>query len=142
MTKREEVLNALFEQLKHTDGIKVLKNEPLPQTIPENGIVFLRDGNLGEPEILLSPQRFIYKHGAEIEIVVQCKDAQKRDAILDSIITKIGSLLQNNPYLDGRVDYVSTGQPEFILEAPDGAIPIKAAIIPIILEYVTTSSLT
>lgn len=141
MTKHEQVLNALFEKLKQIEGIKVLKNEPLPQTIPENGIVFLRDGNLGEPEVLLSLQMFVFKHRAEVEIIVQAKDAKKRDSLLDDLITKVCDLLKNNPYLDGNVDYALAEQPEFILEAPEGAVPIKAAIIPIILEYATTSSL-
>ncbi|NCB09574.1 MAG: acyl-CoA transferase, partial [Bacteroidia bacterium] len=54
MSKREEVLNALFEKLKTLD-IQVLRNEVLPQKIPPEGIVFIRDGNMGDPEVLLSP---------------------------------------------------------------------------------------
>lgn len=139
MTKHEEVLNALFEQLKQINDVKVLKNEPLPQKIPENGIIFLRDGNLGEPEAILSPPILIYHHTAEVEVIVQLLDAKKRDSTLDALVERIQCLIRNNPYLDGLVDYAFVGQPEFILEAPEGAVPIKAAIIPIILEYAVTN---
>lgn len=141
MSKREDVLNALFEQLKQINDVKVLKNEPLPQKIPKNGIIFLRDGNVGEPEVLLSPPCFIYQHVAEIEIVVQALKAEERDKKLDELMAKIGALISENTTLGGLVDYCLSGQPEFILEAPEGVVPMKAAVIPIVLEYSTETSL-
>ena len=71
MSKREQILQALFEKLQTLENIPVKRNETLPQVIPEAGIVMLRDGKQGEPEIILSPPICIFKHEAEIEVIVQ-----------------------------------------------------------------------
>lgn len=141
MSKREEVLTALFEKLKALD-VSVFRNEVLPQKIPPEGMVFLRDGNMGEPEVLLSPPIFIYQHAVELEVIVQDAKAVERDAVLDKILVKIGGLLDDNPTLDGAVDYLHLGSPDFMLEAIEGASAFKAAVVPIILEYASKTSLT
>ncbi len=53
MTKREMILNALFARLKTLDVV-VKRNEIAPQKIPASGLVIMRDGKQGVPEILLS----------------------------------------------------------------------------------------
>ncbi len=42
------------------NGVTVLRNEPLPTKIPASGLLILRDGDAGEPEITLSPTRYHY----------------------------------------------------------------------------------
>ncbi len=142
MTKKEIVLNALFDRLLNLKGIVVKKNDALPQIIPKKGLVILRDGRIGEPNILLSPPCFIYQHRAEIEAVVQDITPADRDTRLDNLLENIGLLLQVDPTLSGLIDYMYADPPEFIEELVDGGITIKAAIIPIILEYSSTSNLT
>ncbi len=136
MTKFETVINALFEKLKQIDGVPVYKNEPLPQIIPETGAIFIRDGTISELETLLSPPRTIYNHIAEIEIISQLVDPQERDTQIDELITTISQLF-DDPTLSGLVDYCALQVPEFLLEAPEGGIPMKAAVIPIFLEYIS-----
>ena len=70
MSKREQILQALFERLKTLD-LPVKRNETLPQVISETGIVMLRDGKQGEPEVILSPPICIFKHETEVEVIVQ-----------------------------------------------------------------------
>lgn len=55
MSKREQILSALFERLKSLD-ITIKRNELTPQAIPKNGILILRDGKQGDPEVILSRQ--------------------------------------------------------------------------------------
>lgn len=141
MNKREEVLTALFEKLKSLD-IPVLRNEVLPQKIPPEGIVFIRDGNMGEPEVLLSPPLYIYQHAVELEVIVQDVKAAERDSILDKILVKIGGLLDDNATLNGAVDYFHLGSPDFVLEAIEGASALKAAVVPVVLEYASKNPLT
>lgn len=50
-------------------GAKVLRNEILPEKVPAAGVVILRDGDLGPPEVWLSPPGYYYEHRAEIEVV-------------------------------------------------------------------------
>lgn len=141
MSKREDVLNALFEKLKAL-GVPICRNEVLPQKIPPEGMVFLRDGNMGEPEVLLSPPLFIYQHAVELEVIVQDAKPAERDVVLDQILVKIGGLLDDNPTLGGAVDYLHLGSPDFILEAIEGASAFKAAVVPVVLEYASKTSLT
>ncbi len=141
MSKPIKVINALYEKLKQINNVLVLKNEPLPQKIPKNGIVFIRDGDLGEPEVLLSPLIHIYKHQAEIEVVVQASNSTNRDNALDVLLMRVNEFVNDSVNLGGLVDYISIGTPEFLLEAPEGTVPIKAAIIPVILEYSTQNIL-
>ena len=54
---------------------------------------------------------------------------------------QLGVLLSSDDTLRGLTDYVYPKPPEIIDEYIEGAPTIKAAIIPIILEYTTTSAL-
>lgn len=71
MSKREQVLQALFTRLSALSATEVRRNISLPVKIPSSGLVVLRDGNIGEPEILLSPVCYVFHHRAEIEVLVQ-----------------------------------------------------------------------
>lgn len=141
MSKREQILQALFEKLQTLENIPVKRNETLPQIIPETGIVMLRDGKQGEPEVILSPPMYIFKHEAEVEVIVQAAKPENRDKKLDEILEQIGVLLSSDVTLRGITDYVYPKSPEIIDEYIEGAPTMKAAIIPIILEYSTTNAL-
>lgn len=141
MSKREIVLKALFERLSTLD-VTAKRNDPLPQKIPDGGLVILRDGNVGEPEILLSPTCYVFTHRAELEIIVQKETPAERDHALDGLLVQIGELLQEDPRLGGQVDYMHADPPEFVEEPIEGGIPIKGAIVPIVLEYTSQNALT
>ena len=140
MSKREIVLNALFERLSMLD-VAVKRNDPLPQKIPDGGLVILRDGNVGEPEILLSPPYYIFTHRAELEVIVQQEAPAERDQALDWLLVEIGELLLSDPRLGGQVDYMHADPPEFVEEPVEGGVTIKGAIVPIVLEYTSNSNL-
>lgn len=141
MSKREQILQTLFKKLQTLKNIPVKRNENLPQIIPETGIVMLRDGKQGEPEILLSPPICIFKHEAEVEVIVQAAKPEDRDKKLDEIFEQIGVLLSSDVTLRGLTDYVYPKPPEIIDEFIDGAATIKAAVIPVVLEYSSTNAL-
>ena len=140
MSKREIVLNALFERLSTLD-VSVKRNDPLPQKIPDGGLDILRDGNVGEPEILLSPPYYIFTHRAELEVIVQQEAPAERDQALDWLLVEIGELLLSDPRLGGQVDYMHADPPEFVEEPVEGGVTIKGAIVPIVLEYTSNSNL-
>ena len=141
MSKREDVLNALLDRLSTLENIPVKRNETLPQVIPKSGIVILRDGTMGEPEVLLSPPCFIYQHIAEIEVIFQDVLPADRDSKLDGLLERIGTLLNADTNLGGLVDYCYPKSPEFVEEPIEGAPTIKAAIVPVLLEYASETSL-
>ena len=70
-TPRETILAALHARLLALPAT-ALRGEVLPERVPTEGLLILRDGEPGEPEVTLSPLRYHYQHRAEIEAVVQC----------------------------------------------------------------------
>lgn len=134
-TKREEVLQALFEKLEAISGPKVLRNEMLPERIPAAGIVILRDGNPGEPEVLLSPTTYVYEHIAEVEVVVDLPKPDARDAAFDNLVAAIGTALAQDRTLGGLCDYVLPDAPAPVDLPIEGAPGFKAAVVPVALTY-------
>ena len=67
MSLREQILAALFGRLKMIAGAAVRRNEALPQTVPAGGLVILRDGDPGEPDVTLDLRTEFYSHRAEVE---------------------------------------------------------------------------
>ena len=141
-SKREQALAGLFLCLKdNVTGLSVLRNEPLPTKVPAEGLLILRDGDPGEPEVTLSPTRYHYQHRAEIEALVQHGDPAQRDTALDTLLEKVAKALDGQTSLDGLVDYLHIETPDFLSETVEGAPTIKAAVVPIILEYSTSNPL-
>jgi len=140
---RERVLNALFSWLESTiPSVPIKRNHALPTKVSPNGMMILRDGQIGEPDIILSPTRYIYRHRAELEVIVQQAEQSDRDLQLDSILVQIGAAIDLDPTLGGLIDYMFIGSPELMEEHLEGAPTLKAAVIPIILEYSTLNPLT
>ena len=93
-TSRETILAALQARLSALPAT-VLRGEVLPERVPAEGLMILRDGEPGEPEVTLSPPRYHYQHRAEIEAVVQ---GAARDAAFDTLIASIGSVRPAAPF--------------------------------------------
>jgi len=69
-TLRETILAALHTRLSALPAT-ALRGDVLPERIPATGLIILRDGNPGEPEVTLSPLTYFYQHRAELEVVVR-----------------------------------------------------------------------
>lgn len=138
-TKREQVLAALETRLRTitmtiTD-IEVFRNLVLPPEVPNGGLVILRDGDPGEPEIVLSPVTYQWEHVAEIEIVVAEGDDDDRTAALDAVLAAIGAAIETDRTLGGNVDDVRADPPVPEDEGVEGAPALRAVILPITLFY-------
>jgi hypothetical protein len=68
-TPRETILAALHARLSALPAT-VRRNEVLPEKVPEAGLVILRDGDPGEPDITLNPRPAFYNHRVELELFV------------------------------------------------------------------------
>jgi hypothetical protein len=113
----------------------------LPTKVPAEGLVILRDGDPGEPEVTLSPPRYHYQHRVEIEVLVQHVEQAQRDLALDALLGTLAQALDGQTTLGGLVDYLHIETPEFLSETVEGAPTIKAAVVPVILEYSTSNPL-
>ncbi len=58
---RKTILAALHARLQ-TLAVTVLRGDVLPERIPATGLIILRDGKPGEPEVTLSPLTWFYEH--------------------------------------------------------------------------------
>jgi len=70
-TPRETILQALLAALQSVPNATILRGAILPERIPAGGLLILRDGDPGTPEVTLSPLQYHYEHRAEIEVIVQ-----------------------------------------------------------------------
>jgi hypothetical protein len=132
MTQRETILSALHSLLQ-TLPATVLRGEVLPERVPAAGLMILRDGNPGEPGVTLSPLTWHYQHTAELEVVVQANAG--RDAAFDHLVAQIAAALSADRTLGGLCDWVEAEAPEPVDLAIEGAISLKAAVIPVVLHY-------
>ena len=137
-TIRETVLAALFARLQPLAAL-TLRDEALPERIPAAGLIILRDGQPGEPEVTLSPLRYHYQHRAELEVVVQAGTG--RATAFDSLIASIGSVLEADRTLGGLCDWVEPEAPASVDLPIEGAAALKAALITVVLHYTTTGPL-
>lgn len=133
--KTEAALQALFAVIGEVDGPEIVRNAKEGDDIPPAGRVNLLDGNRGEPEALMSPLRYEFQHRAEIVVMVQENNQSTRDAQMDTILQALVAAVRGDPTLGGAVDYAYEAPPETDDEAIAGAETIKAALLPIILEY-------
>jgi hypothetical protein len=135
---RETILTALHARLQPLSAL-VLRDEVLPERIPTTGLIILRDGQPGEPEVTLSPLRYHYQHRAELEVVVQAPNG--RASAFDELIAAIGITLESDRTLGGLCDWVEPEAPASVDLPVEGAAALKAAVITVVLHYTTTGPL-
>ena len=130
-TIRETILTALHARLQ-TLSATALRGDVLPERIPSAGLLILRDGEPGEPEVTLSPLTYHYEHRAEIEAVVQ---GTARDTAFDALCASIGAALAVDRTLGGLCDWAEAEAPRPVDLPVDGAASLKAAVITVVLHY-------
>ena len=130
-TNREIILVALHARLSALPA-SALRGDVLPERVPAAGLLILRDGEPGEPEVTLSPLTYHYEHRAEIEAVVQ---GAARDAAFDTLCASIGAAIAVDRTLGGLCDWVEAEAPRPVDLAVEGAASLKAAVITVVLHY-------
>ena len=139
MSQRENAIGALFVLLGQlslgTSGATVKRNAALPDRIAGHAMAILRDGEMGEPEVSLSPLTYHWQHQVAIELFVADPDASARDARMDGLLVELATLIDIDRTLGGQIEYAEIGTPKFDELAPDGTTGIKACLLPVILHY-------
>ena len=136
-TPRENILTALHARLSALPAT-ALRGEGLAERVPDEGLLILRDGEPGEPEVTLSPLAYHYQHRAEIEAVVQAVD---RDTAFDTLAASIGAVISADRTLGGLCDWIEAEAPRPVDLPVEGAAALKAAVIPVVLHYTTSDPL-
>ncbi len=137
MTVRETILSTLHARLSALPAT-ALRGEVLPERVPPAGLLILRDGEPGEPEVTLSPLTYHYQHRAEVEAIVQGAD---RDLAFDILCESIAAVISADQTLGGLCDWVEADAPQPVDLPVEGAVSLKAAVIPVMIHYSTANPL-
>ena len=143
MSQRENAIGALFAVLGQLSlGTMVKRNAALPERIADHAMAILRDGEMGEPEVSLSPLTYHWQHQVAIELFVANPDAAARDSRMDGLLVELAALIEADRTLAGVVEYAEIGQPKFDELAPEGTSGIKACLLPVVLHYSSAGPLS
>ncbi len=141
-SRREHVLAALAQQLNASLSAIVRRNEVLPEKVPAAGLVIMRDGDPGEPDVTLNPRTEFYSHRVEIEAYAPRDPAGGGEAVLDALLGTIGAALRIDPSLGGLAENLTPSAPETGALAIEGAAPILTARLVVTVEYLVSDPLT
>ena len=106
-SKREQVLDAvkslLVSALPNAD---VRRNLAKPERISPGGLVVVRDGDPGDPEVMLSPLVYVYSHRIPIELAAYETSSQTPEQVLDEMLGAIGVAVSGDRTLGGLCDFI------------------------------------
>jgi hypothetical protein len=142
MSRREDILAALVSILDTALTAKVRRNEVLPEKVPASGLVILRDGDPGEPDVTLNPRTEFYAHRVEFEVYVPTNPAGGGEAALDALLKLIGMALRIDPSLGGLAENLTPSAPETGALGIEGAAPVLTARLIVTVEYLVSDPLT
>lgn len=138
---REQVLSALFARLQGVPDATVRRNEALPVSVPAGGLIILRDGDPGEPDVTLNPRTEFYSHRAEIEAFVMQAVGGGGEEELDALLSWLSARLNIDRSLGGLAENLTWSAPETSVLAIEGAAPIFTARITVTIEYLVSDPL-
>ena len=140
-SKREQVLSPLFEQVRRVPGATVRRSEALPRAVTAGGLVILRDGEPGEPDVTLNPRTEFYSHRAEIEAFVTQPASGGGEAPLDALLVDIGTGLAADRSLGGLAENLTWGAPATSVLVIEGAAPILTVRLTVTIESLVSAPL-
>ncbi|KAB2883035.1 MAG: hypothetical protein F9K38_06710 [Pseudorhodoplanes sp.] len=141
-SRREQVLDALRALLVAAlPDADVKRNLAKPERIPPGGLVIMRDGEPGDPEVMLSPLTYVYTHRFPVEIAVYETASESREAVLDTLLGMIGTAIAADRTLGGLCDFLEAEAPSTDDIETAGAVAGRWADIAIIAVYGTTDPL-
>lgn len=140
-TPREQALLALVDRLRGLAGPTALRNEAVPSVVAAGGLIIVRDGEAGEPEINLSPLTYHWQHRAEVEVIGADASVAARDAALDTLLAAIAAALAADRTLGGAVEWCVADVPRFDTAPVEGGVALKGAVVPVLLLFQTADPL-
>jgi len=144
VSQRERAIGALFAVLGQlTLGSTLVKrNSALPERLSDHAMAILRDGEMGEPELTLSPVMYHWQHETLVELFVADPDAARRNARMDALLTELATLIEIDRTLGNVVNYCEIGPPKFDELGTDGTSGIKACSLSVVLHYSSAGPLS
>lgn len=124
-------------------GFLVERNTEGPEDIPKGGMVVIRDGEAGDPDITLSPLTYHYAHAVRAEVIVIGDTPEERSAKLDEALMKIGEAVEADRSLGGLCEWLAPadeppGRADFHAEGGETG---RVADLDIVASYSTSNPL-
>jgi|SRR5581483_516928 len=142
-SRREQVLDAIKTLVATAlPSAEVKRNLDKPERIPPGGLVIIRDGDPGEPEVLLSPLTYVYAHRVPVEIAAFSSGMLTREQALDQMLSAIGAAVAADRTLGGLCDFIEPEAPTSDDLETAGAISGRWADTAIIANYAISNPLT
>jgi hypothetical protein len=111
-SKREQVLDAVKALLSSAlPNADVRRNLAKPERIPPGGLVVVRDGDPGDPEVMLSPLVYVYTHRIPFELAAYETSSQSPEQVLDEMLGAIGVAVSGDRTLGGLCDFIEAQAP-------------------------------
>lgn len=121
-------------------GATVLRNSAAEDVeVPATGLIVVRDGDVGAPEVTMGLKSWSWQHQAEIEVSAFDDDDEDRAETLDDMVAAIAAAVMADPSLGGAVSYADLQGPVITHEAVEGGVSLGRAMIPAILYYTSSS---
>ena len=141
-SRREQVLDAVKALVASAlPNAEVKRNLAKPERIPPSGLAIIRDGDPGEPEVILSPLIYVYTHRIPIEFAAYETSSQTREQVLDGMLGAVGTAVVTNRTLGGLCDFIEAEAPATEDIETAGARAGRWADVAIIAVYGTTDPL-
>ena len=141
-SKREAVLAAVRTLIAGAlPAAEVKRNLAKAERISTGGLVVVRDGEPGEPEVTLSPLTYHFEHRIVVEVAANEVAGTPREQALDAMLRTIGVAVAANRTLGGLCDWVEAEAPATDDAEALGAIPVRFALLSIVASYATTDPL-
>lgn len=141
-SRREQVLDAVKALVAAAlPDADVKRNLAKAERIPPGGLVIVRDGEPGDPEVMLSPLTYVYTHRIPIEVAVYETSSQSREQVLDEMLGAIGATVAADRTLGGLCDFIEAEAPATDDVETAGARAGRWADAAILAVYGTTDPL-
>ncbi len=145
MSKRLDVLTAVKALAKRAAPHSVVRGmtaeEAKPTTVDALGMVIVRSGDPGDPEIDLSPPTYWWEHRIPVELAACGTPAKSSQEVLDDMLMGFAREIAADPTLGGLCIDLDADAPSDGEAETRGAGAIGWADFAIIALYSTTSPL-
>ena len=145
MSKRLDVLTAVKELARRAAPHSVVRGmtaeEAKPTTVDALGMVIVRSGDPGDPEIDLSPPTYWWEHRIPIELAGYGAGTKSSQQVLDDMLMGFDREIRADPTLGGLCNYLDADAPSDGEVEVRGAGAVGWADFAIIAFYSTSSAL-
>lgn len=139
MTTRETIFQQVVTALEGIGGgVLIDVDADAPRTVPRQGHIVVRDGEVDEPDRTIGDGAITYYHSDHIAIEVYALTRGRLDSLTASIEAALpnhstfgGSVLFSDRRIDMRQDFTT-----------EGGETAKAVLIDLMVEFETTTALT